>query len=235
MNRPRLDVDVYEDASAVADAAARRIAAVAQASVAARGRFVLAVSGGRTPWAMLARLARLDVPWPAVHLLQVDERVAPDGDPDRNLTHLRTSLLAQVPLAPSQVHAMPVEAGDLEAAARDYSATLESVAGRPPVIDLVHLGLGPDGHTASLVPGDSSLAVTDRYVATAGPYQGRRRLTLTYPVLDAAREVMFVVTGADKAPMLARLIAGDPGIPAGRLRAASIRVLADRDAAGPHG
>ena len=152
MNRPRLDVDVYEDASAVAVAAARSIAAAARASVAARGRFVLAVSGGRTPWAMLARLARLDVPWPAVHLLQVDERVAPDGDPDRNLTHLRTSLLAQVPLAPSQVHAMPVEAVDLEAAARDYSATLESVAGRPPVIDLVHLGLGPPKHAVKTAP-----------------------------------------------------------------------------------
>ncbi|MFO1394971.1 MAG: 6-phosphogluconolactonase [Steroidobacteraceae bacterium] len=232
MIRPDLEVEVHHDASAVADAAAARIAEAARAAVAARGRFVLAVSGGRTPWVMLARLAQLDVPWRAVELLQVDERVAPDGDPDRNLTQLRTSLLAHVPLAPSQVHAMPVGAGDLEAAAREYSATLESVAGRPPVIDLVHLGLGPDGHTASLVPGDASLAVADRSVATAGPYQGRRRLTLTYPVLDSAREVMFVVTGADKAPVYPRLLAGDPGIPAGRVRAALMRVIADREAAG---
>jgi 6-phosphogluconolactonase len=235
VSRPGLDVLVYEDASAVADAASRHIAAVAQACVAARGRFVLAVSGGRTPWAMLARLALLDVPWPAVQLLQVDERVAPDGDADRNLTHLRTSLLDHVPLAPSQVHPMPVGSPDLAAAAREYSATLEAVAGRPPVIDLVHLGLGPDGHTASLVPGDASLTVTDRSVAPAGPYQGRRRLTLTYPAIDAAREVLFVVTGADKAPVLARLVARDPGIPAGRVRAASISVFADREAAGRHG
>ena len=229
---PGLEIEVYEDASAVADAAAGRIAAVARSAVAARGRFVLAVSGGRTPWMMMARLAQLGVPWPAVQLLQVDERVAPNGDADRNLTHLQASLLDRVKLAAGQVHPMPVESPDLEAAARAYAATIESVAGRPPVIDLVHLGLGADGHTASLVPGDASLAVTDRSVAATGTYQGRRRLTLTYPAIDAAREVMFVVTGADKAPMLARLLAGDTGIPAGRVRAASLRVLADRDAAG---
>jgi 6-phosphogluconolactonase/glucosamine-6-phosphate isomerase/deaminase len=130
---------------------------------------------------------------------------------------------------------MPVESPDLEAAAREYASTLEAVAGTPPVIDLVHLGLGTDGHTASLVPGDASLDVTDRSVAATGPYQGRRRLTLTYPAIDAAREVVFVVTGADKAPMLARLLALDPGIPAGRVRAGSMRVLADRDAAGHRG
>ncbi|MFO1406650.1 MAG: 6-phosphogluconolactonase [Steroidobacteraceae bacterium] len=232
MTRNAPDVEVYDDAAAVAAAAASRIAAAARTAVAARGRFVFAVSGGRTPWLMLARLADLDVPWASVHLLQVDERAAPDGDPDRNLTHLRTSLLARVPLPASQVHAMPVGEADLEAAARGYAATLEAVAGRPPVIDLVHLGLGPDGHTASLVPGDASLSAADRSVATAGPYQGRRRLTLTFPALDAAREVMFVVTGADKAPMLGRLVAGDSGIPAGRVRAERMVVLADRDAAG---
>ena len=232
MSRPVLEVEVHADAAAVAEAAARRIAAAARAASAARGRFVFAASGGRTPWAMLSRLAELDVPWPAVHLLQVDERVAPDGDADRNLTHLRSALLARVPIDAGHVHPMPVESPDLDAAAREYAATLENVAGRPPVIDLVHLGLGADGHTASLVPGDASLGVTDRSVAVAGPYQGRRRLTLTFPAIDAAREVLFVVTGADKAPMLARLLAGDPGIPAGRVRAVSMRVLADRDAAG---
>lgn len=233
--KPGLDFDVYPDAAEVAEAAARRIATAARSAVAARGRFVFALSGGRTPWVMLERLSQLDVPWPAVQLLQVDERVAPDGDADRNLTHLRTSLLERVPVTPGQVHPMPVESPDLEDAAREYSSTLEAVAGRPPVIDLVHLGLGADGHTASLVPGDASLAVKDRSVAATGPYQGRRRLTLTYPAIDAAREVMFVVTGSDKAPMLARLLAGDPGIPAGRVRATSMRVLADRDAAGQRG
>ena len=232
MTRPGLEVEVYEDASAVAEAASRHIAEAARAAVAARGRFVLAVSGGRTPWVMLERLARLDGPWTAVQMVQVDERVAPEGDPDRNLTHLRNALLARAPIGAAQLHPMPVESPDLEAAARTYAATLEAVAGRPPVLDLVHLGLGADGHTASLVPGDASLEVTDRSVAVAGPYQGRRRLTLTFPAIDAAREVMFVVTGADKAPVLARLLAGDPGIPAGRVRAASMRVLADRDATG---
>ena len=233
--KPGLEFEVYPDAAGVAEAAARHIAAAARSAVAVRGRFVFAVSGGRTPWVMLARLAQLDMPWPAVQLLQVDERVAPDGDADRNLTHLRTSLLDKVPITPGQVHPMPVELQDLEAAAREYAATLETVAGRPPVIDLVHLGLGADGHTASLVPGDASLAVVDRSAAATGLYQGRRRLTLTYPAIAAAREVLFVVTGSDKAPMLARLLAGDPGIPAGRVRAASMRVLADRDAAGQRG
>ena len=233
--KPVLELEVYPDAAEVAEAAARRIAAATRSAVAARGRFVFAVSGGRTPWVMLERLSQLDVPWAAVQLLQVDERVAPNGDTDRNLTQLRTALLERVPITPGQVHPMPVESPDLEDAARDYSSTLEAVAGRPPVIDLVHLGLGADGHTASLVPGDASLAVKDRSVAATGPYQRRRRLTLTYPAIDAAREVMFVVAGADKAPMLARLLAGDPGIPAGRVRAASMRVLADRDAAGQRG
>ena len=232
--KPGLEFEVYPDAAEVAEAAARHIAAAARSAVAVRGRFVFAVSGGRTPWVMLERLAQLDMPWPAVQLLQVDERVAPEGDADRNLTHLRTSLLDKVPITPGQVHPMPVELQDLEAAAREYAATLQTVAGRPPVIDLVHLGLGADGHTASLVPGDASLAVVDRSAAATGLYQGRRRLTLTYPAIDAAREVLFVVTGSDKAPMLARLLAGDPGIPAGRVRAASMRVLADREAAGQH-
>src|SRR5262249_13701926 len=139
-------------------------------------RFALAVSGGHTPWLMLRALAGEDVPWSALDVFQVDERVAPDGDPDRNLTHLRESLLDK-----ARIHAMPVEAGDLEAAAAEYARAL------PQAFDLVHLGLGPDGHTASLVPGDPVLGVADRDVALTGPYQGRRRMTLTYPVLDRAR------------------------------------------------
>ena len=115
----------------------------ARAAVAARGRFVIAVSGGRTPWTMLRALADEEMPWPDVHVVQVDERVAPAGDPDRNLTHLRESLLAHSPLRPEQIHAMPVEATDLEAAAGDMPRTLQEIAGAPPVLDLVHLGLGP--------------------------------------------------------------------------------------------
>ena len=151
---------------------AAMIAADARAAVAQRGRFVVAFSGGRNPWQMLRKLAEEDVPWPGVHVFQVDERIAPAGHPDRNFTHLRESFLEHVPLAADQIHAMPVEAADLEAAARSYAAALVAVAGTPPVLDLVHLGLGPDGHTASLVPGDPVLEVHDRDVAVTGIYQG---------------------------------------------------------------
>jgi 6-phosphogluconolactonase/glucosamine-6-phosphate isomerase/deaminase len=175
---------------------------------------------------MLRALAREDVPWDQVHLLQVDERVAPDGDPDRNLIALHESLPA-----PARVHPMPVELDDLDAAARRYADILTSVAGSPPELDLVHLGLGGDGHTASLVPGDPVLDVGDRDVAITGPYQGRRRMTLTYPALDRARQVVWLVTGEDKAAMLARLCDGDATIPAGRVRAARAAVFADHAAA----
>ncbi len=224
--------EVLETAAEVAEAAADFIAAEARAAVAARGIFTLAVSGGRTPWLMLRSLAGRDLPWAAVHLWQADERVAPDGDPDRNLTQLHDSLLARVPFNPANLHAMPVTEPDLEAAARGYSAALTACAGSPPVLDLVHLGLGSDGHTASLVPGDPSLDVTDADVALAGPYQGRRRMTLTFPVLNRARRVLWVVTGADKSVMLRRLLGADRGIPAGRVCQDRAIVLADRPAAG---
>jgi 6-phosphogluconolactonase len=226
-----MKLEVLADADAVARRAAAFIAAQARETVAARGRFVMAVSGGHTPWVMLRDLADEEVPWPGVHVVQVDERIAPPGDPDRNLTHLRESLLARAPLPPEQIHAMPVEAADPEAAAREYARTIEGIAGSPAVLDLVHLGLGPDGHTASLVPGDPVLAVTDRDVALTGVYMGRRRMTLTYPMLDRARHILWLVTGAEKVPMLARLAAGDATIPAGRIRREEALVLADRAAA----
>jgi len=225
-------VEILETAAAVAEAAAAFIAAEARSSIDARGIFSFAVSGGRTPWLMLRALAGRELPWAGVHLWQVDERVAPDGDEDRNLTQLRESLLSAVPLTPAHVHAMPVAAQDLEAATRAYSASLGAVAGDPPVLDLVHLGLGSDGHTASLVPGDPSLDVTDADVALAGPYQGRRRMTLTFPVINRARRVLWVVTGADKSAMLRRLLDADSSIPAGRVRQDRAIVLADREAAG---
>jgi len=227
-----MKVEVFPDADAVARAAAALIAADARAAVVARGRFTLAVSGGHTPWKMLRLLAKEDVPWGGVHLFQVDERVAPAGDPDRNLTHLQQSLLGTASLPPAQLHAMPVEESDLWAAAAHYASALASVAGTPPVLDLVHLGLGPDGHTASLVPGDVSLEVTATDVTLAGPYQGRRRMTLTYPVLDRARKVLWLVTGEDKVVMLRRLRAQDRSIPAGRVRSEGAVLLADAAAAG---
>jgi len=225
-------VEILPDADAVAHKAAEYIAAEARSAVSARGRFTLAVSGGHTPWQMLRLLAKEDVPWSGVHLFQVDERVAPAGDKDRNLTHLKDSLLGTVQLPAAQVHAMPVEEKDLPAAAARYARELESIAGSPPVLDLVHLGLGPDGHTASLVPGDKSLEVTSADVTLAGPYQGRMRMTLTYPVLDSARTILWLVTGADKVPMFPRLRAGDTTIPAGRVQSARAVMLADSAAAG---
>lgn len=225
-----MEMRVLADADAVATEAARVIAAHAHEAVAKRGRFVLAVSGGRTPWQMLRVLAGEDVPWSGVHIVQVDERVAPAGHADRNLTALRESL-ASAPLPTGQLHAMPVEEADLDAGARGYARILEQVAGTPPVIDLVHLGLGTDGHTASLVPDSAALHVVDCDVTTTGVYVGRRRMTLTYPLIDRARRILWVVTGADKAAMLARLHASDPHIPAGLVSQEHALVLADRAAA----
>src|SRR5215467_9027551 len=210
-----MKIEVYSDAESVALEAAKLIAEEARLAVAARGSFVMAVSGGKTPWNMLRDLAREEVPWKAVLVVQVDERVAPAGDPDRNLTHLRESLLEHAPLRPEQIHAMPVESPDLENAAKQYAKTLQEIAGSPPVLDLAHLGLGPDGHTASLVPGDPVLNVTDADVAVTGIYMGRRRMTLTYPVLNRSRRVLWLVTGNEKLEMFGRLRKGDVSIPAG--------------------
>lgn len=226
-----MNIEVYADAEAVAREAAKFIAKAAQTAIASRGKFVMAVSGGKTPWVMLRDLAQENVPWNGVHIFQVDERVAPAGDPDRNLTHLRESLLEHAPLRPEQIYAMPVESQDLEAACRQYARTLETIAGSPPVLDLVHLGLGPDGHTASLVPGDPVLNVKDADVALSGPYQNRRRMTLTYPVINRSRCVLWLATGKEKVGMLARLQAGDISIPAGHVSKDRAVILADRAAA----
>jgi 6-phosphogluconolactonase len=227
-----MQIEIHSDADAVALAAAKLIAKEARDAVATRGKFVMAVSGGKTPWVMLRHLVQQDVPWKDVHVFQVDERVAPEGDADRNLTHLRESLLEHAPLRPDQIHAMPVGASNLESACVQYAQALTEVAGSPPVLDLVHLGLGPDGHTASLVPGDAVLNVTNTDVALTGIYQGRRRMTLTYPLISRSGRVLWVVTGAEKAGMLTRLQAGDVSIPAGRLSGDRAVVLADRAAAG---
>jgi 6-phosphogluconolactonase len=224
-------IEILPDEAAVARRAAGVMAEEARGAAAARGRFAVAVSGGHTPWQMLRDLADEDVPWAALQIVQVDERVAPAGDPDRNLTHLHESLLNRAPLRPDQIHAMPVEDLNLESAAGQYAGILQSVAGTVPVLDLVHLGLGPDGHTASLVPGDRVLDVADRDVAITGIYQGRRRMTLTYPMLNRSRQILWVVTGAGKADMLVRLLNGDATIPAGRVLQDHGLVLADRAAA----
>ena len=214
-------LEVVPDATTLATRAAAFVAERARTSVAGHGRFTFAVSGGKTPWAMFAELANHQVPWSAVQIFQVDERVAPEGDPDRNLTNLRESLGHADP----EVIAMPVEDADLEAAAAAYGKRL------PDHFDLVHLGLGPDGHTASLVPGDPVLKVTDRLVAVTQPYQGHRRMTLTYLALARAEQVLWLISGEDKREALAKLLAGDQSIPAGRVEAKHSMILADAAAA----
>jgi 6-phosphogluconolactonase len=220
-------IERSEDAASAASAAAAFLAAEARAAIAKRGRFVVALSGGSTPWLMLRALAQEKLRWEAVQILQVDERVAPRGHPDRNLTHFIENLRQPQ----SQIQPMPVESPDLEVAAWQYEQTIANLAGSPAVLDLVHLGLGADGHTASLVPGDPVLKMTDVDVAITRPYQGRRRMTLTYPILNRARRVLWLVTGAEKAPALRLLQAADPSIPAGRVRQDSAVIFADRTAA----
>jgi len=230
-----MKLEIFADADSVAKEAAALVAAEARAAVAKRGTFVMAVSGGRTPWLMLRALTREDVPWEGVHVVQVDERVAPAGDTDRNLTHLSENLLTEGSLNPEHIYAMPVEAPDLNAAAERYAATLQELAGSPPVLDLVHLGLGPDGHTASLVPGDPVLEVTDADVALTGVYQRRRRMTLTYPIINRSLRILWLVTGNDKVAMVRRLADGDTAIPAGQVNRDHALILADRAAANDYG
>jgi len=225
-----MKIEIYSDDESTARAAAKYIAAEASSAIAARGRFVMAVSGGRTPWIMLRALATETLPWQHIHVVQVDERVAPAGDSDRNLTHLLESLLARTPIRPKQIHAMPVESPDFEAGVEQYAATLRDRAGSPPILDLVLLGLGPDGHTASLVPGDPVLNVTDTDVALTGEYQRRRRMTLTYPMINRARRILWLATGSEKANMLNRLRQGDLSIPAGKISRERALIFADQAA-----
>ena len=224
MSAPRLEVvDRERDA---APRAAELIAAAAREAVAQRGSFSLAVSGGRTPWGMLAILSDdEEMPWAETSLFQVDERVASPGSEDRNLTHIVLALSMEHQAA---IRPMPVTQRDLDAAAREYEEAL------PEPLDLVHLGLGPDGHTASLVPGDPVLEVSDRRVAlTETAYQDHYRMTLTYPELSAARQILWLVTGPAKREALSTLLAGDPSVPAGRVENDEMTVVADQDAVSP--
>jgi 6-phosphogluconolactonase len=225
-----MKIEVLDNEDLVAIKAASIIADEARKAVALRGSFIFAISGGKTPWKMLRALADEDVPWKRMHILQVDERLAPEGHPDRNMTHISENLLGNAPLLPGRIHAMQVNEKDREMAADNYSQTIKQIAGPMAIIDLVHLGLGTDGHTASLIPGDPVLNVINSDVASTGIYQGRRRLTLTYPVINRARKILWLVTGNEKSEMLLRLLKGDQTIPAGHISQEHAMVLADRDA-----
>jgi 6-phosphogluconolactonase len=230
-----MKIEVLANDDAVAKAAAGVIAAEARAAVAARGIFTLAVSGGKTPWAMLKDLASEEVPWSQVHVFQIDERIAPEGDPDRNLTHLHESLLGNAPIPKENIHAMPVNAADPAEGAKEYEKTMQEFCGNPPTLDMAHLGLGPDGHTASLIPGDPVLDFVDCDVALTDPvnlYQNRQRMTLTYPMINRSRKILWLATGAAKVPMIVRLKAADPTIPGGRISQVNALLLTDTAAAG---
>jgi 6-phosphogluconolactonase len=230
LSAPRLETRA--DAAAAARAAARFVAICARRAVAERGKFTVAFSGGSTPLEMLEALVAEDLPWRELHVFQVDERAAPRGHGERNLTQLQDTLLGRTPLTDASLHAMPVEEANLELAAGRYAELLSDTAGSPAVLDLVHLGLGDDGHTASLVPGDAILEANDSDVGVSEAYRGYRRMTLTLPMLDRARQRLWLVTGAGKAAMLARLLDADRSIPAGRVRAQDSVVFADEAAAG---
>lgn len=220
-----IETEVLTDGDAASRRAAELIVAAGREAIEARGKFSLALSGGKTPWAMIGLLGDLEeMPWDDTRVYQVDERVAPPGDEARNLTHL-----VQMLSIPHQaaVRPMPVTSRDLELAAAEYEAHL------PEEIDLVHLGLGPDGHTASLVPGDSVLEERDLRVAmTDREYQGHRRMTLTYPALAGARRILWLTLGEKVREPLAKLLAGDTSIPAGRVENENQLAIVDQEAMG---
>ena len=226
-----LPIHVGSDLDDAAAEATRVIASSLRDAIAERGRATVAFSGGTTPWGMFRVLAGAGLDWELLDAFQVDERAAPHGDPDRNATHIESTLVRLAPVPKARWHPMPVEEPEPAGAARRYERTLRDVAGG--VLDVVHLGLGDDGHTASLVPGDPVLGVTDRLVAPTAAYQGHRRVTLTYPAINAARSIVWLVAGAAKGEVLRRLVAGDPTIPAGRVLQDRAVVVCDEAAAAP--
>ena len=224
MSAEQIPIEILPDDTSLALRAAELVFEHARAAIAARGEFTFAVSGGHTPGQMFAELARRgDFPWQQTAIYQVDERIAPDGDPNRNLTLLWDNLPEE---AFAQLHPMPVQEDDLEQAAARYASML------PERFDLIHLGIGADGHTASLVPGDPVLEIFDRDVALTGLYMGLPRMTVTYPVLDRAQALLWLITGSEKADALRRLGEHDASIPAGRVATERALILADKPAVG---
>ena len=219
-------METLADGAALAARAAELVTERLTEAVARRGRATLAVSGGSTPGAFLAELSQRALPWEAIHVFQVDERVAPPGDPERNLTGLQGALLDRASIPAANVHPMPVNDPDLEAAAAAYANELRKVAGAESQLDVVHLGIGDDGHTASWPPGDPVVDVTDD-VAVVGPFNGRLRMTLTPPAVNRAGWIVWLVRGASKAPAVEGLLAGDPALPASRVRRTDVTLLSD--------
>ncbi len=226
-----MELQILPDAQAVAQKATQIIAELAQERIRLTGTFSFAVSGGSTPWKVLRQLADAALNWESVELFQVDERIAPAGDAQRNLTQITQNLLDHSALSLEQIHAMPVEQTDIESAAESYAQQLIKLCGNPPQLDLIHLGLGEDGHTASLLPSDPARK-SQKLVTITKEYQGLRRMTMTYPAINAAQRRLWIVTGTNKQSMLERLYQGDDSIPAGLVERENAIILADQNAAG---
>lgn len=226
-----MEIRTFQSSNEVAKEAALYIADNIRIHVAKKGFFTLAISGGRTPWEMIRELAAEDLPWEKVFLFQVDERIAPDGHPDRNLTQLFNSIEGTSLMTRLNIFPMHVIAEDLEVACAEYSDNIKRIT-ETGKLDLIHLGIGTDGHTASLIPGDNVLEVQNRDVAlTNHPYQGRQRMTLTYPLINQAEKILWVITGEEKAEMLSRLLNQDPAIPAGKVSQSQAIILTEEAAA----
>ena len=225
-----MKTELFPTADQVAAGAAAYLEQEIRFALTHQKSFSLAISGGRTPWEMLKILSKADLPWKRVNLFQVDERVAPDGHADRNLTQLFQAIAGTPMVTQLRIFPMPVLAEDLEEGCREYTQVLDEVT-EGKGLDLIHLGLGSDGHTASLVPGDGVMEVQDRLVAcTQNTYQGRIRMTLTYPLLNSAKQLLWIVTGDEKQKMVQRLLQQDPSIPAGRIRQENALLLVDKAA-----
>jgi 6-phosphogluconolactonase len=225
-----MKTEIFPQAGDVAEAAAAYLAQQITTTLATKSTFSMAISGGRTPWEMLKILAKADLPWQRVNLFQVDERVAPDGHADRNLTQLFQAIAGTPMVTQLRIFPMPVLAADLEEGCREYTQVIHEVT-EGKSLDLIHLGLGSDGHTASLVPEDGVMEVQDRLVAcTQNTYQGRIRMTLTYPLLNSAKQLLWIVTGSEKQEMVKRLLQQDPSIPAGSIRQENALLLVDQAA-----
>ena len=225
-----MKTEIFPQAEQVAARAAAYLEQEIRDALTHQKSFSLAISGGRTPWEMLKILSKVDLPWQRINLFQVDERVAPDGHPDRNLTQLFQAIAGTAMVTQLRIFPMPVTAEDLDASAKEYAEVLDEIK-EGKGLDIIHLGLGSDGHTASLVPGDGVLEIQNRLVAcTQNPYQGRIRMTLTYPLLNAAKHILWIVTGSEKKEMVQRMLQQDPSIPAGSIRQENALLLVDQAA-----
>ena len=225
-----MKTEIFPSADQVAKEAAAYIEQLIRETLAHKKTFSMAISGGRTPWEMLKILSKASLPWTRVNLFQVDERVAPDGHADRNLTQLFQAIEGSPLVTQLRIFPMPVLAANLDEGCREYIQVLDEVT-EGKGLDLIHLGLGSDGHTASLVPGDGVLDLQDRLVAcTQNTYQGRIRMTLTYPLLNSAKQILWIVTGSEKQEMVRRLLNQDASIPAGSIRQENALLMADQAA-----